>query len=258
MDLRKDVLDHGYVRIKDFTGADLSTVNAARVSYDSESELMELRDVKLTKFLAKHGHTSPFRHAFMTFEVYAPLFVARQWWKYIIGSGHTEIGSEDPRHNFQDPFTAWNESSRRYVTEDVQYYLPHGDQWRAMPDNKKQGSGQPVPTSIGSAFTSALVEQQYRGTELYEQAMKQGICAEQARLFLPAYGLYVRWVWSASLQGVSHFLTQRLAHDAQVEIQEYAQAVNSLAEQAFPVSIQALIKRGDLDAKRVYEEISQS
>jgi len=65
-------------------------------------------------------------------------------------------------------------------------------------------------------------------------------------------------VWSASLQGVSHFLTQRLAHDAQVEIQEYAQAVNSLAEQAFPVSIQALIKRGDLDAKRVYEEISQS
>jgi thymidylate synthase (FAD) len=48
---------------------------------------------------------------------------------------------------------------------------------------------------------------------------------EQARLFLSAYGMYVRWYWTASLQSVCHFLNQRLNHDAQKEIQFYAEAI---------------------------------
>jgi thymidylate synthase ThyX len=36
------------------------------------------------------------------------------------------------------------------------------------------------------------------------------------------------------------FLEQRLEHDAQVEIQEYAQAVKDLSHEAFPETFKAL------------------
>lgn len=104
------VLDEGYVRLVDHMGSDLTVVNAARVSYAKESSQLSERDIKLIKFLAGEGHTSPFRHAIAQFEVYAPLMVARQWWKYVVGSAHYE--------GTGDSLDAWNESSRRYITEE--------------------------------------------------------------------------------------------------------------------------------------------
>ena len=216
------VLDDGYVRLVDTLGDDLSIVNAARVSYDKESTSFEARDEKLIKFLIREGHTSPFRHAALTFEVYAPLFVARQWWKYAVGSTHV------------DDQNGWNESSRRYITEDEEFYVPLADQWRSKPENSKQGSGEPVNDGLGMVYTNKLINLIAEGTQVYHDAMDDGIAPELARLFLPAYGMYVRWRWTVSLQGVMTFLEQRLGHDAQVEIQEYAKVINDLTQQAFP------------------------
>ena len=176
-----EVLDKGYVRLEAVTGSDLSTVNSAKVSYDKRSEEFTEKEKRLINFLATHGHTSPFRHAFVTFEVYAPLMVARQWWKYIIGSAHT------------DPFTAWNESSRRYITEEPEFYLPAPNEWRSAPENSKQGSGGIVDEMLGNETAHWLRIQQEQGLYFYEKAMENGIAPEQARLFLPSYGLYVRW-----------------------------------------------------------------
>lgn len=223
------VLDKGYVRLVDVMGSDLSVVNSARVSYAKESSELNERDQKLIKFLAREGHTSPFRHAFLQFEVYAPLMVARQWWKYVVGSDHT--------------MDAWNESSRRYITEEPLFYVPKGDEWRGKPENSKQGSGETILTSLGNSFTYDLMKYIERGEKLYNDALECGVCAEQARLFLPAYGMYVRWYWSTSLQGVAHFLNQRLEHDAQKEIQDYAKAVCDLSIQKFPVSLGELINK---------------
>jgi thymidylate synthase (FAD) len=221
-------LDEGYVRLVDTLGNDLSVVNAARVSYDKESYEFEPRDEKLLSFLVREGHTSPFRHAALTFEVYAPLFVARQWWKYAVSSTHV------------DDQNGWNESSRRYITEEEQFYVPLHDQWRSKPENSKQGSGEPVSDSLGMVYTNKLIKMIAQGTEWYHEAMDDGIAPELARLFLPAYGMYVRWRWTTSLQGVMTFLNQRLEHDAQFEIQEYAKAVRDLSEQVFPQTLKAL------------------
>ena len=229
MENRIDVLDKGYVRLEAITGSDLSTVNSAKVSYDRRSEVFTEKEKRLINFLATHGHTSPFRHAFVTFEVNAPLMIARQWWKYIIGSAH------------QDPFTAWNESSRRYITEEVQFYTPDAESWRSKPENSKQGSGLPLTAEEGLWFTEELEEFQQEGLRKYEVAMNNGIAPELARLFLPAYGLYVRWYWSASVQGVAHMLNQRLANDSQKEFQLYARAVYDLMLEHFPVSMKALL-----------------
>jgi thymidylate synthase (FAD) len=222
------VLDEGYVRLVDVLGDDLSVVNAARVSYDKESTNFTEKDAKLINFLLREKHTSPFRHAALTFEVYAPLFVARQWWKYAVASSHV------------DDQNGWNESSRRYITEEEKFYIPLPNEWRSKPENSKQGSGEPVAEEIGAKHFHRLAEMVVAGTEAYHDAMDDGVAPEIARLFLPAYGMYVRWRWTVSLQGVLTFLDQRLEHDAQYEIQKYAEAVLSLTKDAFPKTIDAL------------------
>ena len=216
------VLDEGYVRLVDYMGDDIAVVNSARVSYDKEVSEFTDKDRRLLKFLLDNDHTSPFRHAALHFEVYAPLFVARQWWKYAVASTHV------------DDQNGWNESSRRYITEDEKFYIPLPHEWRSKPENSKQGSVEPVDEELGAKHFARLCETVVQGTEAYHDAMNDGIAPEIARLFLPAYGMYVRWRWTTSLQGVLTFLDQRLGHDAQQEIQKYAQAVLNLSRSVFP------------------------
>lgn len=232
-----DVLDKGYVRYIKHMGDDLDPVNSAKVSFAKESLTFDEREAKLLAFLAREEHTSVFRHSAVTFEVYAPLLVARQWWKYAVASSHMEDQ------------LGWNESSRRYITEIPEFYIPGHDEWRSSPENKKQGSGAPInKQSIGDQaggdyFTTRLEDMVRRGVELYDAALERGVCAEQARLFLPAYGLYVRWRWTASLGAVIHFLHQRLEHDAQKEIQDFAKAVYEITSDHFPVTASTLLDR---------------
>lgn len=224
------VLDKGYVRLVDRMGSDLSVVNAARASFAKESDELSQSDARLIRFLAQNQHMSPFRHAFFTFEFKAPLMVARQHWKYVVGSDHT--------------MDSWNESSRRYITIDTEFYLPNKDQWRSAPDNRKQGSGGPIDPFSGAMLASALYDYCEQGEKLYNAALEMGVAPEQARLFLPAYGMYLVYRWSCSLQSVALFLDQRLKDDAQWEIMFYARAVHHLVYPHFPVSLGALV--GDI------------
>jgi thymidylate synthase (FAD) len=230
-----DLLDKGYIILSDKMGNDLSIVNAARVSYDKESKFRDdgsltIIDQKLLDFLIREGHTSPFRHASMTFEIYAPLMVARQWWKYAVASTHI------------DDQNGWNESSRRYITEQEEFYIPNAYSWRSKPENSKQGSGPALNSDMGRDFSNKLFDLVEHGIKLYHEAIDHGVAPELARLFLPAYGMYVRWRWTTSLQGVITFLQQRLPHDAQFEIREYAGAVKQIVQSAFPHSYNAIFK----------------
>ena len=219
------VLDKGYVGLVGTMGTDLEVVNAARVSYDKLASLdengeLKQRDRNLLSFLWNNGHTSPFRHATMSFEVYAPLMVARQHWKYAVAS------------TFVDDQNGWNESSRRYITEEPEFYVP--EYFREAPENSKQGSGASFAAITNEVWQDVLKRHIKTSEDLYQTALSSGVCAEQARLFLPAYGMYVRYRWTVSLHGVLNFLQQRLEHDAQKEIQEYAQAVRDLVKETFP------------------------
>lgn len=225
-----NVLDKGYIRYDKHMGDDLDVVNSAKVSFDRASATFEEKEARLLAFLVRDGHTSTFRHSAVTLEVYAPLIIARQWWKYAVASSHVEDQ------------LGWNESSRRYITENVEFYLPEYDQWRSAPDNKKQGSGDVLNSELGASFTKALQDYQETGYQLYTWAQEMGVAPEQARLFLPAYGLYVRWRWTFSLGAGLHFLQQRLAHDAQSEIRDYALAVKDILGIYFPKAVQATLE----------------
>lgn len=221
------VLDHGYVKLVNNMGSDLDVVNAARVSYDKEVSSLGDKDISLINFLVKHKHDSTLRHCVMTFEVYAPLMVARQWYKHAVSSSHL------------DDQLGWNESSRRYITEKEQFYIPAVKEWRSAPENSKQGSGEPVHIDTGAKCLQRLRASVTRGIHDYEEALKEGVAPEQARLLLPAYAMYVRWRWTASLNAILHFVSLRDKSDAQYEIQQYAKAVSTMVHQYYPLTSKA-------------------
>ena len=223
----------------DHMGSDMSVVNAARVSFGKKSEwefecdcvtdssCMEIgcdcgdphtsrqlseRDTKLIKYLAKHGHTSPFGHAFASFHVKAPIFVARQLVKH--------------------KFLRWNEISRRYVDDDPEFYAP--DEWRGRADDKKQGSG---PALVDQ---EVHVERQQRiAFLLYKDMLKQGVCPEQARMVLPQSTM-TEWYWSGSLDAFIDMCNLRCKLDTQYETRLVAEYILSEMINLFPVSVEAL------------------
>jgi thymidylate synthase (FAD) len=207
-------------------GNDLSVVNAARVSFgkwsfweqqvhpsgDYADNILSDRDTKLIKYLAKHKHMSPFGHAFASFHVKAPIFVARQLVKH--------------------KFLRWNEISRRYVDDDPEFYAP--DEWRGRADDKKQGSG---PALVDQ---EVHVERQQRITFLlYKDMLKQGVCPEQARMVLPQSTM-TEWYWSGSLDAFMDMCNLRCKLDTQYETRLVAEYILSEMINLFPVSVEAL------------------
>ncbi len=116
--MKIEVLDHGSVELLDRMGSDLTTVESARVSFLKGTTELGEREVRLIKYLAEHEHTSPFRHAHLMLRFKAPLFVARQLWKHIVGI--------TPEFDLEDQFTGfsggvkdsgWNEACLTGDTE---------------------------------------------------------------------------------------------------------------------------------------------
>lgn len=221
------VLDHGYVKLVNNMGSDLDVANSARVSFKKEVQSLSDSDIKLIEFLVKHKHDSTLRHCVMTFEVYAPLMIARQWWKHHIAA--SSLDDQD----------GWNESSRRYITEKEEFYIPDAFSWRSVPENRKQGSGEPLPTDIGAKHLQRLRASVERGMRDYEDALKDGVAPEQARLLLPAYAMYVRWRWTTSLNALLHFISLRTKEDSQYEIRAYADIINNIVNEHYPITARA-------------------
>lgn len=214
------VLDQGFVRLVDMMGSDLSVVNAARVSFGKKKDHFEDKDKKLIQYLAKHEHTSPFRHAYVQFHVKAPIFVFRQWMKHQVGC-------------------SWNEISGRYVEfPDDEFFIPASFRQQSK-DNKQGSEGEIELAHRETARHAYEVACKHAVTE-YKKLLSLGVCREQARCILPL-GLYSEVYWTTSLQAVAHFIRLRSESHAQWEIQQYAHAVRSLVEVAFPASLEALL-----------------
>ena len=196
----------------DHMGSDLSVVNAARVSFGKTHKAMTEGDTKLIHYLAKHKHMSPFGHAFASFHVKAPIFVARQLVKH--------------------KFLRWNEISRRYVDDDPEFYIP--DQWRGRADDKKQGSGTALADQdIHIGTTQRIVFM------LYESMLKKGVCPEQARMVLPQNTM-TEWYWSGSLDAFADMCNLRCKEDTQFETSQAAQCISQAMSNLFPLSWEAL------------------
>lgn len=238
MDTKIDVLDKGYVRVRDVMGDDLMVVNSARVSFDKKSEYetwhagpvqLKKGDRRLLNFLAREGHWSPFSHPQISLEIKAPWMVVNQLRKHAVGSKFTY------EENMADP---WNEMSGRYVSEGLEFYIP--SQWRMAPDNRKQGSGHTFQSEGFNKHLSYELEKQIEdGLLRYEELRIHGVAPEMARLVLPYMALYTKLMWGMSLYRVMTMLHLREDEHTQWETQQYARAIRELVEPLFPESFAA-------------------
>ena len=237
----------------DHMGSDLSVVNAARVSFgknstfskkcfncgadavglggtdlyeckecyidiDKNQLLLEEKDVKLIRYLAKHKHYSPFNHTFVTFHVKAPVFVARQLQKH--------------------EYTIWNEISRRYVDEEPEFYVPAV--WRGRSADKKQGSDG-VIEDIDPDVAESMVK---CAKHDYNYLLAKGVSPEQARMILPQ-SMMTEWYWSGTMKAMHKMCSLRCKPDTQLETQIVSNYIDEEMAKLFPVSWEAL---------RAYEE----
>ena len=97
--------------------------------------------------------------------------------------------------------------------------------WRRQSDDNKQGSEGTIEAADDERLTAALIAHYEQGYQLYEQALAAGVAKEQARLFLPGFSVYYTWVVKTDAHNLMHFLSLRMAPDAQEEIRVYAQAI---------------------------------
>ncbi len=198
-----EVLDKGWIELQDIMGDDLAIVNAARVSFLGESKGPE-QDKKLLFYLLRHRHTSPFEQVEFKFRVRAPLIV---WWQW-------------SRHRMWH----YNAQSGRYTPfKENDFYEPAA--WRRQSSDNKQGSEGTIDPAASQHLSTELLAHYEKGYALYEEALATGVAKEQARLFLPGFSLYYTWVAKTDAHNLMHFLSLRLAADAQEEIRLYAKAI---------------------------------
>ncbi len=208
----------------DYMGNDNDVCDAARVSFAKKAETFTRKQNQgLLNYLAKHDHWSPFAHCMLKFRFRAPMFVARQFQKHVVGF-------------------AWNEVSRRYVSDDPTFFVP--ETWRKRPDNMKQGSvseGEvPLEGDVLEAYTNQIREH----ARDYKSMIHQGICPEQVRMCMPQ-SMMTEWIWTGSLMAWARFVQLRGDKHAQAECWQYADTVRSYMYSHFPASAKALLENNN-------------
>jgi thymidylate synthase (FAD) len=212
-------------------GSDLTVVNAARVSFDKESDwglevsddhahikrILKNDDKRLINYLAKHNHWTPFGHCQVTLRETVPIFVARERFRHTVGF-------------------VYNEVSRRYVSDTPEIWRP--EVWHSKPEGSiKQGSGDQFDDQNWA--DDIYLEATVKAKKAYDSLINAGVAPEQARAVLPQ-SMYTSYYVTGSLAAWARFYNLRAAPDAQYEIQELAEKVGEIILPLFPVSWEAL------------------
>lgn len=222
---RIEVLDHGYVELVTKWGSEEEIISAARMSVQGGFVSWEpyvghpKGDAGLLARLWKHGHTTPFEMAGLTFEVAAPIMVFREW------------------HRHRVPF-GYNEASARYSPLPDTNYVPTRERLMANSSGSNRQAnrveGAPELSNIqADGFRSELAEFYEMAEALYQRALHVGVPKELARLCLPV-GRYSKMRATGNLRGWLGFLKLRQAPEAQYEIRVYADAIAKVIAEKFP------------------------
>lgn len=219
-----DCLNHGFVRLVDHMGSDLSVVRAARVSYDAawRAGEDEKGDVRLINYLWKNKHSTPFEAVTFTFEVKAPIFVFRQWHRHRTWS--------------------FNELSARYRELPEEFYVPALENIGVQSESNKQAR---ILEELSEADRERQAENR-EGFRMqcqlsfvgYRKLLEEGWPRELARAVLPV-ATYSQMFATVNLLNLMKFLTLRTHEHAQYEIRVYAEAMKELAKTVAPVCMAA-------------------
>ena len=162
-------------------------------------------------------HWVPFGHPQISLRMQAPVPIRTQCFKHKIGFVESE-------------------ESRRYISGRPEIYVP--GEIRARPQGSiKQGSAEKHPEA--EMWKARFETHMTNMVDLYEEAIADGVCPEQARFLLPQ-GTEVNWVWTGSLYAFANFYNKRSDPHAQKEVQDLANQVDQIIAPLYPVSWSAL------------------
>ena len=197
------VLDKGYVKLLNHMGTDDEIANSARVSTQSNGK----DNNRLIRYLIRKGHMQPIEFGVMKFEVKLPIFVERQW----------------VRHRT----ATMCELSGRYAESDCEVYIPELENVRGSYEFENgEGNVELFYMSNENAYSNSIVS--------YQDSLSIGVDRELARINLPL-GLYTLKHWQIDLRNLLHFLNLRNNPHAQLEIKEYADAIECIVADKFPL-----------------------
>tara|TARA_R110002020_G_scaffold268819_3_gene484076 strand:+ start:24661 stop:25389 length:729 start_codon:yes stop_codon:yes gene_type:complete len=227
LDVTKYIYDDniGRVQLIQHWGTDATIVKSARVSFgnDSDNEELSDKDKRLIKYLIKHRHTSTLEHCGVTFKFVVPLF----------------IRSQHHRHRTW----SYNEISRRYTDINLQFYCPAAFRTQHKSNRQASNAKNLINPTVHYALSKttakkALQEHHNLSLELYNSLIHQGVCREQARGVLPQ-NTYTEYYGTVNLNNLLKFIDLRTHQGAQWEIQKVAKACLVIAEDLWPVAINA-------------------
>ena len=220
------VAPQGFVRLVDTmpmamaesTNLDSAIVQAARIS-TGQGTKDPIADRNLIRYLMRNKHTSPFEMVEFKFHLKMPIFVARQWMRHRMAS--------------------INEYSGRYSEIPDSCWVPDPYDIRQQSKVNKQSS-EPVISYSEDAGEfhgqfKAVYEKAYKA---YKKAVDRGVAREQARTILPQ-AMYTEFYWKIDLHNLLNFVRLRAEKHAQLEIQDYANAVYSIVRPLVPAACEA-------------------
>ncbi len=218
---RINTLDKGFIELTDHCADDLSVVNAARVSFNSQATEMTEREEGLIRFLMRERHGTPFEHNYMRFRVKAPIFVFREWHRHRVGH-------------------SYNEWSARYSRLAPEFYIP--EEGTVVTQTGKPGSYsfEILNEESAKTYRDWLEDFCTLSYELYEKSIEMGVARQQARAFVPVT-MYSEMIWSCNARSLMSFLSLRNHPNAQAEIREYAQAAELIFRDLMPVTAASFI-----------------
>ena len=231
---KRKVLDHGFIRLVDSMGSDLSIVRNARTSYDAAWRAGEDKgsDNRLISYLHNNGHNTPFECTVFTFEVKAPISVLRQW----------------HRHRTQ----AYSEVSARYTVLPSEFYIPEPHLVGRQNKNNKQMRDSMTREEFGALPLTeklkirAMLDNQRKNNEMsfasYKLNIANGMPRELARGELPV-NTYSHMFATVNLHNLFGFLRERLHEHAQYEIRVYAEQMLEMIRPIVPVAVAAFEKK---------------
>lgn len=217
---RINVLDHGFVRLVDRMGSDLSILRAARVSHDAAWRAGEDTgsDKRLIDYLMRNRHTTPFESVVFQFEVKAPIFVFRQWHRHRTWS--------------------FNEVSARYTELPEEFYVPDPAKIGVQSKNNKQARVFGADNDRSKIVAGVIENVCAESFRQYRNLLYIGVPRELARSVLPI-ATYSHMFAKVDLHNLLHFLGLRLHEHAQYEIRVYAEAMLELIRPVVPVAVAA-------------------
>lgn len=150
------------------------------------------------------------------------------------------------QHNQSTPFeaagmTSYNEASARYKPLEAIYYHPDRDdvieRFLTAQNTKNRQAGSDVKASVTPGliedWREALADAYGAAEAFYRYSLDLGIPKELARLAMPV-GHYSTMRATANLRNWLGFLTLRLDLKAQMEIRQFAHAVDRIVQTTFP------------------------